>query len=105
MTRPFPFLYLVTENSNDCFPTEGIHVMKYNRTIEELESRAIHWWPQHLHDANAKISIIPKLLETQDDFLRIISLSKDNPYHLFEILKASKFPGSSGFCCSYNNRP
>lgn len=67
---------------------------KYNRAIEELESNAILWWPEHLHGANAKISVIPKLLATQDDFLRIISLSKDSPYHLFDILSASKFPAN-----------
>jgi hypothetical protein len=69
-------------------------MVKYNRKIEELESKAIFWWPDRLHVANAKISVIPKLLETQDDFLRIISLSKDNPYHLFDVLGASKFPAN-----------
>jgi hypothetical protein len=67
---------------------------KYNRKIEELESQAIFWWPDRLHVANAKISVIPKLLETQDDFLRIISLSQDNPYHLFDMLGASRFPAN-----------
>ncbi|MCP4418272.1 MAG: hypothetical protein GY805_16750 [Chloroflexi bacterium] len=69
-------------------------MVKYNRQIEELEANAVFWWPERLQDINAKISVISKLLETQDDFLRIISLSKDNPYHHFEILSASKFPAN-----------
>ncbi|MCK4846485.1 MAG: restriction endonuclease [Deltaproteobacteria bacterium] len=66
-------------------------IKKYNRKITELESEAIFWWPEHLQEASAVNSVIPKLLETQDDFLRIISLSKDNPYHMFDMLSASKF--------------
>lgn len=67
---------------------------KYKRQISEIESKAILWWPEHLHKANSVISIIPKLLQTQNDFLRIIALSKDSPYHVFDILKASKFPAN-----------
>ena len=67
---------------------------EYKRKIEELEEQAVLWWPEHLQKEIATISAIPKLLETQDDFLRIISLSKDNPYHVFEILKATKFPAN-----------
>ncbi|MBL4759453.1 MAG: hypothetical protein JKY80_01170 [Mariprofundaceae bacterium] len=65
--------------------------MIYNRNIDDLERNAILWWPEHLNDKNAFISIIPKLLKTQDDFLKIISLSKDNPYQVFDLLEASKF--------------
>ena len=58
--------------------------MIYNRNIDDLERNAILWWPEHLNDKNAFISIIPKLLKTQDDFLKIISLSK---FILFNYLK------------------
>ncbi len=67
---------------------------KYKRQIEEIEAKATLWWPENLHEANSNISVIPKLLKTQDDFLRIISLSKDNPYHVFDILNAAKFPAN-----------
>jgi len=66
--------------------------MKFNRNIQELEGNATLWWPEHLNQANAAISVIPKLLQTQDDFLKIISLSKINPYQVFDLLEASKFP-------------
>ena len=63
--------------------------MKFNRNIGELEENAILWWPEYLTQANAKSSVIPKLLQTQDDFLKIISLSKKNPYQVFDLLEAS----------------
>lgn len=66
--------------------------MNFNRNISELEKNAILWWPEHLNQANAAISVIPKLLKTQDDFLKIISLSKNNPYQVFDLLNASEFP-------------
>jgi len=68
--------------------------MNYKRTIQELESKATLWWSSQLHEANANISIIPKLLETQDDFLRIISLAKGNPFKVFDLLEASEFPAN-----------
>jgi len=66
--------------------------MRYNRNIDKLEENAVLWWPEHLNEKNASISVIPKLLKTQDDFLNIISLSKNNPFQVFELLKASQFP-------------
>ncbi|HIE59919.1 MAG TPA: restriction endonuclease [Hydrogenothermaceae bacterium] len=68
--------------------------MNYQRTVQELESKATLWWSAQLHEASANISIIPKLLETQDDFLRIISLSKGNPFKVFDLLEASEFPAN-----------
>ena len=68
--------------------------MKFNRTIKQLEKNAALWWPDYLSQANADISVIPKLLQTQDDFLKIISLSKKSPYQVFDILEASDFPAN-----------
>ena len=62
---------------------------KYNRTISELESKAILWWPERLTIENALISVIPKLIETQDEFLGVISSSNENPYHVFEKINES----------------
>jgi len=66
--------------------------MGFNRSISELENHATLWWPEHLNQANAEVSVIPKLLQTQDDFLKIIALSKKSPYQVFDLLNASKFP-------------
>ena len=68
--------------------------MKYNRSISELEKNAVLWWPEVLSAQNSAISIIPQLLKSQDDFLDILSLAKDNPFQVFDILSASKFPAN-----------
>ncbi len=68
--------------------------MNYNRSIESLEENAILWWPEHLNKLNANISVIPTLLKTQDDFFNILSLSKKDPFQVFDILIASKFPAN-----------
>ena len=67
---------------------------KYNRTIEELEKQATLWWPEELKAKNALANVLPLLLETQDDFLNIISLSKKEPLQVFELIKVAKFPGN-----------
>ena len=48
----------------------------YTRDIVTLQSHASMWWTQNLRHKNAAISIIPKLLQTQDDFISILKLSK-----------------------------
>lgn len=68
--------------------------MTYARTIEELESHAILWWPEHLNKKNTSVSVIPRLLQTQDDFLNILSLSKEHPLHVLDILRAAKYPAN-----------
>lgn len=67
---------------------------KYNRTQEELEKQAALWWPEELKEKNALANVLPLLLETQDDFLNIISLSKKEPLQVFELIKVAKFPGN-----------
>lgn len=69
-------------------------MIKYNRTLEQLEKQAALWWPQELKEKNALANVLPLLLETQDDFLNIISLSKKEPLQIFELIKVAKFPGN-----------
>lgn len=67
---------------------------KYNRTIEELEKQAALWWPEELKAKNALANVLPLLLETQDDFLNIISLSKKEPFQVFDLIKVANFPSN-----------
>lgn len=69
-------------------------MLKYNRTREELEKQAALWWPEELKAKNALANVLPLLLETQDDFLNIISLSKKEPLQVFELIRVAKFPGN-----------
>lgn len=49
---------------------------KYNRDITELRSKATMWWPEDLITKNALANILPLLLKTQEDFLRLIVLTQ-----------------------------
>ena len=66
----------------------------YNRTLEELEKEAALWWTEELKEKNALASVLPILLETQDDFLDLISLSKKGPFQIFDLIEAAGFPGN-----------
>lgn len=67
---------------------------KFNRNIDELKAKAALWWPEELKEKYALANVLPLLLKTQEDFLRLIVLSKDNPFQLFDLIRAAKFPGN-----------
>lgn len=46
----------------------------YQRTFEQLEEVASKFWPSELSEMEAKLSAIPLLLETQDQFIHILSI-------------------------------
>jgi hypothetical protein len=66
--------------------------LKYNKDIDELERNAAKWWPDFLTKKESSTSIIPKLVESQDAFISILNLSKNNPFDIFQLIEASKFP-------------
>lgn len=68
--------------------------MIYNRDITQLQENAVLWWPDRLKKKNALANVLPLLLRTQDDFLRILHLSKKNPFHLFELIKSAEYPAN-----------
>lgn len=63
--------------------------IKYQKTFEELEQVASKFWPSELSEVEAKLSIIPLLLKTQDQFISIISVETQNLEKLFDIVEAS----------------
>lgn len=67
---------------------------KYNRNITELKTKAAMWWPEELKTKNALANVLPLLLKTQDDFLHLIVLSKNDPFQLFDLIKVSKYPSN-----------
>jgi hypothetical protein len=67
---------------------------KYNRNITELKTKAAMWWPEELKTKNALANVLPLLLKTQDDFLHLIVLSKNDPFQLFDLLKVAKYPAN-----------
>ena len=69
-------------------------MLKYNRNITELRAKATMWWPEGLKTKNALANVLPLLLKTQDDFLHLIVLSKNDPFQLFDLIKAAKYPSN-----------
>lgn len=69
-------------------------MFKYNRDIAELKTKAAFWWPEELRDKNSLANVLPLLLKSQEDFLRLLILSKNDPFQLFELIKAAKYPAN-----------
>ncbi len=67
---------------------------KYSRTINELKAKASLWWPDELKKQNTLANILPLLIKTQDDFLRLIVLSKNQPFQIFELIEAANYPAN-----------
>ena len=66
--------------------------MKYKKTLADLEKVAIKWWPKDLEEQVAHSSVIPKLIQTQDEFISILKLSGHSPEQIFSVLEASQLP-------------
>ena len=66
----------------------------YNRNITELKTKASLWWPEELKNKNALANVLPSLLRSQEDFLRLVVLSKNDPFQLFELIKVAKYPSN-----------
>lgn len=63
--------------------------INYRRTYEELEQVASKFWPAELSELESKISVIPLLLKTQDQFIALLSVPSKSLEKLFEIVEAS----------------
>lgn len=68
--------------------------MKYKKTLEDLERVAIKWWPKDLEEQVFKASVVPLLLQTQDQFTSILKLSSKSPDQIFQIIEASSLPAN-----------
>ena len=66
----------------------------YRRTFEELEEVASKFWPAELSELEAKLSVVPLLLDTQDQFISIISVKTPDLDKLFSIVEASSLPAN-----------
>ena len=68
--------------------------MKYKKTLAELEKEAVKWWPKHLEAEVANSSVIPKLLETQDQFISVLKLAGARPEQIFDLIAAGAMPAN-----------
>ena len=60
------------------------------RSIENLEQNAIKFWPAEIAVQEKDISIIPKLIETQDKFISLLNISDANPFIWKQTLLSTK---------------
>ncbi len=60
------------------------------RSLENLEQHAIKFWPAEIAGQEKDISIIPKLIETQDKFISILNISDANPFIWKQTLSSTK---------------
>ena len=52
------------------------------------------FWPSELSEEAAKLSVIPILLKTQDEFIAILSVPVPDLRNLFQVVDASSFSGN-----------
>ena len=65
---------------------------KYFRSVKELEQVGCKWWPKEVRDEAMKVSILQYLLDTQEEFISLLTLADNtNPEKLFKLLEASDF--------------
>lgn len=50
------------------------------REITDLESNAMKFWPSELAEREKSSSIIPKLIDTQDNFISLLTISDASPF-------------------------
>jgi hypothetical protein len=60
------------------------------RDIQDLENKALKFWPQEISDKEKNSSIIPKLIETQDKFISLLNISDANPFKWKATLLSTK---------------
>lgn len=60
------------------------------RSIEELESNALKFWPDSLAEKEKNSSIIPILIETQDKFISLLNIADADPFAWKNVLNHSK---------------
>ena len=68
--------------------------MKYKKTLQDLEQVAIKWWPKDLEAEVAKSSVVPKLLQTQEQFISVLKLSGKSPEQIFDVIEAGDLPAN-----------
>lgn len=53
--------------------------MRFTRTLQDLKTKAVLHWPREILEKEAAVSVLPLLLETQDKFISVLTLSDAGP--------------------------
>jgi hypothetical protein len=54
-------------------------MIKYKRSLEELRTKAVLHWPDEINKGAIELSVLPLLLNTQDEFISLLKLSNRHP--------------------------
>lgn len=65
---------------------------RYQRTLNELHERAAMFWSSDLLRQEADSSVIPRLIESQDSFIDILSFPVADHTKIFELVEMSTMP-------------
>ncbi|MEB3181683.1 MAG: restriction endonuclease [Nostocaceae cyanobacterium] len=90
----FSHMMVLTESSDNQSNEMLMVNQNYRRTVEELRNLASMFWPSELSKQEVELSIIPKLLETQEQFIAILSVSVSSLDGLFQIIDSSTIPAN-----------
>jgi hypothetical protein len=71
-------------------PSKSRSAVNYIQTVKQLERKAVRYWPKELLEKVASISPLSLLLETQDKFISLLTLSDSGPRAWKTILNASR---------------
>jgi len=66
----------------------------YAKTFEQLEAVASKFWPAELSEIESKLSVIPLMLQTQDQFINIISVETPSLEKLFMVIESASLPAN-----------
>jgi len=67
-----------------------LSVSEYHRTVEELYDVASMFWPEEISRQAAALSVIPTLLQTQEQFVTILGVDIQDIKGLFQVIRSSK---------------
>ncbi len=67
---------------------------KYQKSFEELEKVASKFWPAEVSEKEATLSVIPLLIDTQDQFISILSVETESFEKLLEVVGAATIPSN-----------
>ncbi len=66
----------------------------YAKTFEQLEAVASKFWSSELSEMESKLSVIPLLLKTQDQFINIVSVETPSLEKLFTVIESASLPAN-----------
>lgn len=69
-------------------------MVNYQRSYEELEKVASKHWPLELLEQESELSIIPILIETQDEFISILNEHTSSLENFFTEIESSDLPAN-----------